>query len=66
MSVAAARRPRAALGWVALLLLIGFSAAVHHGVGPLRPGTAPPWYAPRAFLFASDATVALLDPPALA
>lgn len=62
----AGRRTRAALGWLALLLLFAFSACVHHGVGPLRAGGPLPWYAPRAVLFANDATAALLDPPALA
>jgi hypothetical protein len=66
VSGAAVRRHRAALGWIALLLLIGFAAFVHHGVGPLRPGTTAPWYAPRAFLFAHDATAALMDPATLA
>jgi hypothetical protein len=66
VSVAAGGRARAAIGWLALAALIGWSACVHHGVGPLRPGVEPPWYAPRASLFAHEATAALLAPPALA
>lgn len=66
MSDAATSRARAAIGWLALLLLLGWTSCVHHGVGPLKPGTEDQWYAPRAFLFENESTAGLLDPPALA
>lgn len=66
MSDAATPRARAAVGWLALLLLLGWTSCVHHGIGPLKPGTEGHWYATRAFLFEHDATASLLEPPALA
>ena len=66
MSDAAASRARAAIGWLALLLLLGWTSCVHHGIGPLKPGSEGHWYATRAFLFEHDATASLLEPPALA
>jgi len=66
VSASAGGRARAAIGWIALLALFAWSAAVHHGVGPARQGALPLWYEPRAFLFRNQATAALLDPPALA
>ena len=66
MSDAAAPRARAAIGWLALALLLGWTSCVHHGVGPLKRGSEGHWYATRAFLFEHEATAALLEPPALA
>jgi hypothetical protein len=60
------RRASAAIGWLALGLLLAWTACVHHGIGPAKPGPDPRWYAPRAFFFASDAISGMLDPPALA
>lgn len=59
-------RARAAIGWLALALLLVWTACVHHGVGPSKQGFEQHWYTPRAFLFANQATAALLDPPGLA
>lgn len=63
---AARRRGSAAIGWLALVALLVWTACVHHGIGPAKQDPDPPWYAPRAFFFASEATSGLLDPPALA
>ncbi len=60
------RRGSAAIGWLALALLLAWTACVHHGIGPAKPDTDLRWYAPRAFFSANDATSGLLDPPALA
>lgn len=60
------RRGSAAIGWLALAALLAWTACVHHGVGPARDDPDPPWHAPRAFLFASEATSGLLNPPGLA
>jgi hypothetical protein len=53
------------LGWLALALLLGFGACVHHGVGPPKPGE-PRWYSPRGFLLQSEATAPLFATRGLA
>jgi hypothetical protein len=49
-----------------LLLLLAYTAWIHHGIGPVRPGFEGEWYTPRAFLFESDWTAALLGSRGLA
>ena len=66
MSEAPARRVHAAIGWLALALLLAWTAAVHHGVGPVKRGYDDKWYTPRAFLFANETTQGLLESPPLA
>ena len=46
------------LGWIALLALVAYAVAVHHGVGPIRPGASLDWWSPRGFFF----RYAWLDP----
>jgi hypothetical protein len=66
VSDAPARRAHAAIGWLALLLLICWTFFVHHGVGPVKRGYDDLWYTPRAFLFENATTQELLASPALA
>lgn len=49
--------------FAALLL---YTALVHHGVGPAKPGREGLWYTPTNFLVESEFTYAMIDPPGLA
>ncbi len=40
----------ASLQWVLLAVLLGYTALVHHGIGPVRTTVGQPWYEPRNFL----------------
>jgi hypothetical protein len=66
VSLAAGRRAHAAIGWLLLILLLGWTACVHHGVGPEKLGLDDRWYTPRAFLLEYESTGGLLASPALA
>lgn len=57
---------RSWIGSCLLMLLLAYTAAVHHGVGPAKPGAGDLWYTPTHFLFDSDFGYALVDPPGLA
>ena len=61
-------RPRGErwLGPALLGALLVYTAALHHGIGPVKPGYADRWYTPTGFLLERDFTYALLDPPGLA
>lgn len=52
--------------WALLAALVGYTALVHYGAGPVKPGAEDLWYTPTGFLASSDFTYALIDPPALA
>lgn len=60
---AAPRRARAGAGWLALALLLVWTAGVHHGIGPAPQTLVDHWYTPRAFLFESGATAGLVRSP---
>jgi hypothetical protein len=47
-------------------LLLAYTAWIHHGIGPARPGFEGEWYTPQAFLFESDWTASLLRSRGLA
>jgi hypothetical protein len=55
--------------WIApglLGLLLLYTAAIHHGVGPVRLAARDRWYTPTGFLLDSELAQPLLDPPGLA
>jgi hypothetical protein len=47
------RGARNPIGWGVLALLIGYTAFVHHGVGPTRPGSPDRWFTPTSAFFES-------------
>ena len=57
---------RSFLGLCLLAVLLLYTAAIHHGVGPLLAGAGHRWYTPTHFLFDTDLLYALIDPPGLA
>jgi hypothetical protein len=69
LSDAPSDAPRRAASWPGLALLAAllvYTALVHHGVGPARPGHEGEWYTPTSFLTESEFTYAMIDPPGLA
>ncbi len=59
-----ARKPgRVALGWLGLLLLLGYTAVIHHGMGPAPGGIATRWWQPTGFLLNSEPVGSWIDAP---
>lgn len=56
---------RSWIGSVPLGLLLGYTAMIHHGLGPERAGHSA-WYIPTRFLYDFDFIYALIDPSWLA
>jgi hypothetical protein len=59
----ATRLARSAAGWGILAALVAYTAMIHYGVGPARPGLGSAWYTPSAFLLQSAWLAPLVDPP---
>ena len=57
------RRGSGLAGLALLAALLVYTALVHHGVGPSRPGHEDRWYTPSNFMAASEFTYAMIDPP---
>ena len=49
-SAGSSRPRRAWLGWIFLAVLLLYTFAIHHGIGPGPKGVALSWYVPRGFL----------------
>ncbi|MGH0031779.1 MAG: hypothetical protein ACQGVC_18480 [Myxococcota bacterium] len=62
----APRRGAGSLGLLLLALLLLYTAFVHHGIGPIKPGAEDRWYTPSNFLVESDFTYAMTHPAGLA
>ena len=62
-SVSTRRRGHVGLGWLGLLLLLGYTAVIHHGMGPASGGIATRWWQPTAFLLNSEPVGSWIDTP---
>jgi hypothetical protein len=60
------RGSRSWIGLGLLAILVLYTGAIHHGVGPAKYGPSARWYTPTHFLFEYDLSFALLEPPGLA
>lgn len=52
---------RAALGWALLAVLLGYTAFIHYGAGPVKSGFEDEWFSPQAFLLRHELTQEIFE-----